>query len=128
MRLVIQRDAKILTSYTKYNIIGNSKTLHLDDNLKWLSKWYSYYCDGEWEYSHGIRIVSKQSKWEVGISIHETEMENQPFENISIKRSDYDWIECFISGFFEVHCGLDNLPEAIAIFRNWVEQVEFKEI
>ena len=97
-----------------------------NDNLTWLLEWFYSQCDEDWEPSNGVEISTKNNpNWLLKIDLPETELEDIPFQTIHIKRTEYDWIHCFVEeNIFTSTCGPLNLPEALQIFRTWAEKCQ----
>jgi hypothetical protein len=95
----------------------------MNDDLLWLLKWYSKQCDGDWEHGNGIEIGTIDNPgWYLKICLDETELQNKPFKEIKIDRSESDWVRCYIKDeVFEGVGGLFNLPEVFQAFRKWAE-------
>jgi elongation factor P hydroxylase len=91
------------------------------DTLNWLQAWYAAQCNGEWEHSWGIKIDNIDNPgWIVTIDLRETELFEKAFEKLNIKRSELDWIMCFVKeAKFEIRCGPKNLTDALEIFRKF---------
>ncbi|MDJ0731330.1 MAG: immunity 53 family protein [Crocosphaera sp.] len=94
----------------------------------WLQNWYTSQCNGDWEHTYGIDIKTLDNPgWLVVIDLVETEFENCKFDEVSIKRSDNDWIDCFVNdGKFQGAGGSFNLLEILNIFKDWVEAKDYK--
>ncbi len=100
-------------------------------DLFWLTEWFAWQCDGDWEHCYGISIDNNDGQsWSFEIRFGDTELENQPFETIGIRRSEKDWVSCSMSyrDIIEGNSGLLNLPEMLKIFRNWAEPIWQKAI
>jgi hypothetical protein len=55
--------------------------------LNWIQKWYVKQCNGDWEYSNGVRIDTIDNPgWKVKISVEDTDINDTPFESIDIER------------------------------------------
>ncbi|MFI0434323.1 MAG: immunity 53 family protein [Parachlamydiaceae bacterium] len=95
----------------------------IDDNLIWLLNWYHIQCDGDWEHGNGVQMGTIDNPgWYLKVSLEETELQNQQFQQVRIDRSEHDWIQCFIEDrVFEGLGGPFNLPEILEIFRNWAQ-------
>jgi len=93
------------------------------DHLIWLFEWYASQCDGDWEHKNAIRIRTIDNPgWRLSISLVGTELENMPFQSITMDRTDQDWVCCFIKNkVFEGACGALNFVETLQIFHYWVE-------
>jgi len=62
--------------------------------------------------------------WSIQISIQETELQDQEFQEVIIERSENNWVHCRTNnGFFEASGGPLNLPEMLQIFRDWAEKI-----
>ena len=94
-----------------------------NNSFNWLQDWYYSQCDSEWEHSYGIQIETLDNPgWIIAIDLLETELEDREFQEISVKRSDNDWISCLVkNGKFQGAGGSLNLLEILDIFRKWVE-------
>ncbi len=107
------------------------KSSHQTGDLFWLTKWFAWQCDGDWEHCYGISIDNNDGQsWSFKISFGDTELENQPFETVDIRRSETDWVSCSMTyrDIIEGSSGLLNLPEMLKIFRNWAEPIWQKAI
>jgi hypothetical protein len=96
------------------------------ENFLWLQKWYQAHCDGDWEHSNGILLATIDNPgWSLTIDLQDTELENKKFQEISLERSDSEWVFCAIKdGKFEGRCGTGNLPEVLNYFRIWAESTK----
>ncbi|MDJ0600941.1 MAG: immunity 53 family protein [Crocosphaera sp.] len=94
-----------------------------NDALIWLENWYTSQCDGDWEHTYGIDIKTLDNPgWLVIIDLLQTELENYKFDEVSIKRSNNDWIHCCLkNGKFQGAGSSFNLLEILNVFRDWVE-------
>jgi hypothetical protein len=63
------------------------------DILDWLSEWFNYHCDNNWEHEYGYRICNMDNPGVlVEIDLIETNQEDLELEEISIvKDEDDDW-------------------------------------
>lgn len=102
------------------------RNVGMDNNLTWLINWFDRQCDGDWEHQFGITIETLDNPgWSIKCSIQETELQDKKFKDISIERTENDWVFCVVkNGFFEGSCGNFNLPELLSVFREWVENCE----
>ncbi len=100
----------------------------INEDLTWLLHWFATQCNGDWEHEFGIHITTLNPPgWHVTISLIDTELEDMDFEGIAIKRSETDWLFCFIKeGNFEGSCGLFNLPEVLKAFKDWASAYQRK--
>lgn len=89
--------------------------------LEKLQEWYLNNCDGDWEHSYGLKIVTIDNPgWSVDINLIETKLEDKFFEKIVIERNENNWIHCFVDkGYFKGRGGPNNLIEVLEIFCNW---------
>lgn len=93
------------------------------DELSFLVNWYASHCDGDWEHGNGIRLTTLDNPgWAFKVHLEDTELAGRPFDWISIDRSDFDWVHYRCADdVFEAACGARNLPEALGLFRTFVE-------
>lgn len=94
----------------------------MSDLLEWLQEIYANdLCNGSWEHTHGFSITNIDNPgWEFKCEISNTEIEDIPFEEVSIKNSENDWYRCRIqNGTFEGWGGASNLSDIIRIFKEW---------
>ena len=96
------------------------------DNLDWIMKWYAGQCDGYWEHLHGLCfLTTDEPSWSMRFGIEETELDDINFPSVAIKRSETDWINCFVKyKIFEGRCSIQNLNEMLEIFRDWAENAQ----
>ena len=96
------------------------------NELEWLEQYYLECCNGDWEHSWGIRIDTIDNPgWCVKISLRDTTLETVYFEEMSLERTELDWIMCRVKDEnFEGHGGTGNLREIIQVFRDWVEKAD----
>lgn len=89
-----------------------------DVNFLWLQKWYSDNCNGDWEHSFGINIVTLDNfGWEFVVDLEGTEMEGKTFQNLEIIKSPTDWLQCGIkSKQFVCKCSSKNLSKICRYF------------
>lgn len=62
------------------------------DILKWIENWYLENCDGDWEHTYGVKIVTSDNPgWIVEIDFSETtlKVENIPYKLFEV--SDTNW-------------------------------------
>lgn len=96
------------------------------DTLEWLQKWYLSQCDGDWEHSFGVHIETLDNPgWRFSVDLENTDLEGKSFEEVTINRTEHDWLRCWISeSTFEGACGSENLYEVLNVFRQWADSVE----
>ncbi len=113
------------------NSIELQELSHQTGDLFWLTEWFAWQCDGDWEHSYGVSIRNNDGQsWSFKIRFGDTELENQPFKTVDIRRSEKDWISCLMTyrDIIEGSSGLLNLPEMLKIFCNWAEPIWQKAI
>jgi hypothetical protein len=91
------------------------------NTLSWLQDWYIRHCDGVWEHSWGISVDTLDNPgWTITVDLRETELFDKNFEKAVVKRSETDWMMCFVQeAKFEARCGPGNLEEALVAFRTF---------
>ena len=91
------------------------------EELVELCQWYFRHCDGDWEHQHGITIETLDNPgWALRINLEDTELENRPFQELVLERSDSDWIYCGVRDKeFWAAGGPLNLKEMLRIFLDW---------
>lgn len=91
--------------------------------LERLQVWYQGQCNGDWEHTYGIKIDTLDNPgWTVQISLQETYLEAESFEDVEINRTSNSWIFARVTEkIFKISCGPRNLDEALSIFCNWAE-------
>jgi hypothetical protein len=91
------------------------------DDLTWMQHWYLGQCDGDWEHEFGPIFESTDTiGWCMTVNLLGTELEGKIFNELMVKRSDIDWVNCVIQGTdFIGQCGPCNLSEVLHIFRTW---------
>jgi hypothetical protein len=61
--------------------------------------------------------------WRLEVQLVGTSLENVPF--VTVKEGEVDdeeWLHCKVKdNVFEVACNLQRLPDALRVFRTWVE-------
>ncbi len=97
-----------------------------EELILWLQRWYHTNCDGDWEHNQNIIITTIDNPgWSVTINLEETSLENKPFDHIFVEKDDLDWFCCRIEqNRFLGDCGVFNLLDVIAVFKNFVEEEE----
>ena len=92
--------------------------------LKWLENWYSENCDGDWEHSKSVSIVTLDNPgWAVDIYLEGTWLENKDFQILDIERTNADWVYSSVSNnIFKGRGGSNNLEELLIIFQEWSTQ------
>lgn len=96
-------------------------TGHSRDVLRELERWYLARCDGNWEHSHNIEVVTVDHPgWSVVVPLEETPLERVPYDRFEAKRSEDDWLECWRDEqHFQAICGPLSLEETIGTFLDW---------
>lgn len=94
------------------------------DIFKWLEKWYSSKCDGEWENFYGIKINTLDNPgWIVQIDITQTGLEDKVFSTIDFDNNEEDWLHCRVQdGKYEGFGDNSKLITILEIFMTWVEK------
>jgi hypothetical protein len=104
-----------------------------DDNLTWLIRWYLGECNDDWEHSYGLKIDTLDNPgWTLKIDLRETNLQSRPFTRVEHGEPSDDleewrtlgswWVADVRDQTFEAACGPLDLPSAIRVFREWVEQ------
>jgi hypothetical protein len=92
-------------------------------SLRWLEEWYTNQCNGDWEHYLNCRITAKDGGWSVRLRISDTELEDRPFPDLAVNRSDSDWFSCTLDGeYFTAVCGPQNLEDVLRAFMTWGQQ------
>jgi hypothetical protein len=93
-------------------------------DLIWLQSWYASQCDGEWEHSHGISIITLDNPgWKVEIDLSGTKY---PSLSRPVHEENYgdevEWLRCWVEDRrFHAACGPQKLADVLEIFRGLVE-------
>ena len=96
----------------------------MSSELQRLQKWYVSQCDGDWEHTYGVTIETFDNPgWSLRIELADTDLETvASLPEISIERSDADWVHCKVERFvFHGNGGVENLNELLGIFLDWAE-------
>ena len=91
--------------------------------LKELQDWYCAQCDGSWEHTYGISIVTIDNPgWHLKIDIVGTELAGKSFDELKFEGENRrDWYACKVTpAAFEAFCGPERLSTVIAEFVRWV--------
>ena len=97
------------------------------ENFQYLVDWYQDQCNGEWENQQGVILQSlKNPGWRLKVDLVGTNLENTPFQPLSIGVSDRgkpverSWMNCKAQdGKFTVACSPDMLDHALETFQLW---------
>jgi len=94
------------------------------DLINWLEGWYESNCDGSWEHLYGISIDTIDNPgWHLKVNILDTLYENVTFDDITIERTEHDWMFCRkIDGNIDCAGGPRNLNEMLEIIKKWMEE------
>jgi hypothetical protein len=98
--------------------------------LEYLVAWYAEHCNGDWEHSFGIELVTIDNPgWHLKVDLVETGLEGRVTPRERIGRSDHDWLTVQSDGsVFEAFGGSSNLRELLERFRSFsLEQGRFLE-
>jgi len=91
--------------------------------IKWLENWYESNCDGYWEHLFGISIDTLDNPgWRIKLNIAETLYESVAFVDVTIDRTEHDWVRCWkADGNIECAGGPKNLEEMLEIIKKWMD-------
>jgi hypothetical protein len=105
-----------------------SKAVLLDLNMStyemfWLMKWFNHMYSEDTEHNHAIIMETNQDPgWSISISIEDTWLEEESFEQINEYRNPSDWFQYSINkAHFVSQCSPRNLIKILSKFRNLVE-------
>ena len=89
-----------------------------EDLLQSLITWFQSQCNEQWGSRESVSIGTLDNPgWALDVRLDETNLRNQPFSEIELERSEYDWISCYIkNGVFTGVGGPLNLSEILQIF------------
>ena len=89
------------------------------DTLAWLQHWYRSKCDGDWEHDRGVRIDTIDNPgWSVVADVGTIEIPEQ----VTLERSDHDWMKCEVKQErFYGYGGPGNLEEMLECLRSWID-------
>jgi hypothetical protein len=95
----------------------------MGNELQRLQKWYVAQCNGDWEHTYGVAIENLDNPgWWFRVELVGTNLETVAFPEISIERSESDWVHCKVEKFvFHGYGGAENLSEILGIFLDWAE-------
>ena len=69
------------------------------DLLDWLTDWYAFNCNRDWEHTYGISIATLDNPgWSIEIDLIDTQLEGRQLSEISMKNSDIDWYNISSTG------------------------------
>ncbi|MCK2003888.1 immunity 53 family protein [[Brevibacterium] frigoritolerans] len=93
------------------------------NTLKWLESWFMQNCDGEWEHSNGIKVLTLDNPgWSIEIDLEGTDFEEKFFKDFRVENSDEDWIYCKVrDNKFLGYGGVNNLKDILDVFKKWVK-------
>lgn len=88
-----------------------------------LQAWYEKQCDGDWEHGLGITIETLDNPgWSVKINLQGTNLENEPFQEMTDIEPEDAWIRCWVEdGMFHGVGGPRQLEAILQIFLNWAK-------
>lgn len=100
-----------------------SGTVMKSDDFNWIQQWYFSQRVNDFENKKEIHLSTIDNPgWYLRINLKNTNLENKPFDNIIIERSEDDWIHCLNrENIFEGAGGPLNLLEILKFFREWAE-------
>ena len=68
-----------------------------EDLLQCLITWFQSQCNEQWGSRESVSIGTLDNPgWALDVRLDETNLRNQPFSEIELERSEYDWISCYI--------------------------------
>jgi hypothetical protein len=91
-----------------------------------IQAWYASHCDGEWEHTYGVRIVTLDNPgWWVKIDLSGTKLERADFTPKVEHRSETDWLHRKINkGAFNGSGDAMKLEVILGIFLDWAKKHE----
>ena len=94
------------------------------DALSELCRWYERQSVNDWQEDKGIAISSLDNPgWSLKIDLKDTDLQDEKFSSVDIKRSDRDWVVARRNDLkFEAFGGPGNLHEMISTFIAWTQQ------
>jgi hypothetical protein len=97
----------------------------MSGELDWLVGWYTKECRSDDKKSVGILIETFDNPgWGLTVDLENTTLNQKAFNEIDIKRTENDWIQCGIKdNKFDGAGGPLNLIDVLTIFREWVENI-----
>jgi hypothetical protein len=95
-----------IATFAKPQTVACNYTLIMDLTLLTrLQNWYLINCDGDWEHSYGISIVTLDNPgWAVKIDLKDTSLQNIKYEK-NLDNGSFDWIK--ISVIDQVFQGME---------------------
>jgi len=96
------------------------------NRLTQIQDWYAAHCDGDWEHTYGVKIVSLDNPgWWVKIDLIETELEHANFTPKVEQRTESDWLHCKIKDrVFDGAGDASKLEVILGVFLDWAKQHE----
>ena len=100
---------------------------NVNNLLPRLQRWYLSHCDGDWEHSWGVKIVTLDNPgWSLEVNLESTNLAGRVFtpirRGLDIPEPNPDWLSCRVEDQkFKGSGGPEKLAEMIAIFLNWAE-------
>ena len=94
------------------------------DPLRWLMRWYTDQCDGDWEHQYGIKIDTLDNPgWLLTVDLQGTSLEGQILHRTSHNlEAESDWWDCRTeNNQFKGACGPTDLANLIAAFRRFAQ-------
>ena len=93
------------------------------DIINWLEDWLESNCDGGWEHLYGVDNKTIDNPgWHLKLNILDTLYEDVTFDDITIDRTEHDWVRCKKSdGNIDCAGGPRNLNEMLGIIKKWME-------
>jgi hypothetical protein len=93
------------------------------DLLSRLEGWYVSQCNGTWEHDFRVKLTTFDNPgWGLTINLSETEWETRSFTPVDIRRSEHNWLQCWVKEKqFHAAGGPLNLREIIEMFLWFVD-------
>jgi hypothetical protein len=96
------------------------------DLLKRLQDWYASQCNGDWEHTYGISILTMDNPgWTFEVELVDTYLFDRAFDAVHVQGADKnDWYVCKIENHvFKAMSGPNRLWDVIAIFLKWAHRI-----
>jgi hypothetical protein len=92
------------------------------ENIEWLNNWYTSNCNGDWEHTYGIRIVTLDNPgWSFKADIIDTVHEGKTLAIKELGKDD-DWYTAHCDGdLFEAFGDTTKLGLLITLFKDFIE-------
>jgi len=99
-----------------------------NDILKWLERWYTDNCNGNWEHSYGITIETLDNPgWDIKIDLKDTVLEKEKIEYEFNKKNENDWYGIKIEdSVFSAFGDPNKLSFLLELFKKFVDERTLK--